>query len=455
MVYTSISDNTYAAGSFKFATIANYNMADCLAGCLARAVCKVHCVASSTTPTNGGKGTCGSLVSDGSTCTQTCNLGFTAGVTSATRTCTKGTLSASTLMCTASSCPASTTTPTNGGKGSCISSVSSGSSCTETCNAGYTAGGTSATRTCTQGTLSASTLSCSATALLTCQWPTANAGKSISYKAGCNCDSTTMDCADFCDSTDAINFGSCGAHSASSGGCAYMLFTSVGDSISAAGYKFNQIPNYSVAQCLMGCQARSICKVHCTASTTTPTNGGKGTCGSLINDGSTCTETCNSGYTAGGSATRACSKGTLSGSTINCGSGGSGGNTPSSPTTTSTPTPGGSAAACSSKVFCSSCIDYRDRTPANNQVVVGCMWCPNKYTKCVDTNNSTFPLNNATTAIAKYNSICGTSISAVNYTDSHFSSAQGYCQAGATAIQPSTMLFGLTVVLVSLLHTSI
>ena len=65
-------------------------------------------------------------------------------------------------------CDASTA-PTNGGVGTCTSSLASGSTCQPTCNSGYTVSGTSS---CSAGTLTAAT--CAATSSPSTPTETAN-----------------------------------------------------------------------------------------------------------------------------------------------------------------------------------------------------------------------------------------------------------------------------------------
>ncbi len=72
-----------------------------------------------------------------------------------------------TLTCPAS-CDASAA-PTNGLATPCTSSLASGSSCTPTCNAGYTLAGT---RTCTAGTLTTTTATCNANSIAVAATPT-------------------------------------------------------------------------------------------------------------------------------------------------------------------------------------------------------------------------------------------------------------------------------------------
>jgi surface protein len=74
----------------------------------------------------------------------------------------------SALSITCPSCDASAA-PTNGLATPCTSSLASGSSCTPTCNAGYTLAGT---RTCTAGTLTTTTAVCNALSVAPAACPT-------------------------------------------------------------------------------------------------------------------------------------------------------------------------------------------------------------------------------------------------------------------------------------------
>lgn len=100
-------------------------------------------------PANGNLGTCPPSLSSGNSCQFICNAGFTL-MGSATY-CSYGTLSAQT--CAPSSC--AVTAPTNGALGTCPSSLSSGSSCQLSCNAGFTLTGSATS--CTDGSLTAQT----------------------------------------------------------------------------------------------------------------------------------------------------------------------------------------------------------------------------------------------------------------------------------------------------------
>jgi hypothetical protein len=107
-------------------------------------------------PTNGLATPCTGSLASGSSCTPTCNSGYTV---SGTRTCTEGALTTNTAACNPNPC--TITAPTNGALGACPSSLASGSLCTPSCNTGYvqTAGGT---YSCSLGVLSG-TVMCTAT----------------------------------------------------------------------------------------------------------------------------------------------------------------------------------------------------------------------------------------------------------------------------------------------------
>ena len=134
----------------------------CGAGTLTdTAVCLPNPCDASTAPANGGVGDCPSSLASGSTCQPTCNSGY---VVSGTTSCNTGMLIAAT--CSSTQCDASTA-PTNGGAGDCTNSMASGSTCQPTCNSGYTVSGTSS---CSLGTLTAATCaanSCIASSLST------------------------------------------------------------------------------------------------------------------------------------------------------------------------------------------------------------------------------------------------------------------------------------------------
>jgi hypothetical protein len=103
--------------------------------------------------TNGALNDCTSSLASGSSCTPTCDSGYTL---SGSRSCSSGTLT-DTAACTATPCDASAA-PTNGALNDCTSSLASGASCTPTCDSGYTLSGS---RSCSSGTLT-DTVACKA-----------------------------------------------------------------------------------------------------------------------------------------------------------------------------------------------------------------------------------------------------------------------------------------------------
>jgi MYXO-CTERM domain-containing protein len=98
-------------------------------------------------PADGTRGTCSSTLSSGSSCSFACDSGYFL-VGSAT-SCTNGTLTAQ--SCAPSPCFVSP--PSNGTLGTCSSSLASGGSCQVSCNAGYTLAG--AATSCSYGVLTA------------------------------------------------------------------------------------------------------------------------------------------------------------------------------------------------------------------------------------------------------------------------------------------------------------
>lgn len=138
-------------------------------------------------------------------------------------------------------------------------------------------------------------------------------------KAGCTCASTTANCDDWCSTSNPLG------QSSALSNVLYKYYESTSDSTgtSPGGTAQNNLYELSqdagwAANCLTGCQARGLCKVNCPASTTAPANGNSGTCGSVVMDGATCTESCNTGFASTLPATRTCTKGSLSNSTIKC-----------------------------------------------------------------------------------------------------------------------------------------
>ena len=142
------------------------------------------------------------------------------------------------------SCDASTA-PTNGGVGSCTSSLATGSTCQPTCNSGYTVSGTSS---CNAGTLTAATCSANARRVHgSHQWRRRDVHEFIGVWIHVPAD--------------------------------VQQYTVSGTS-----------------SCSAGTLTAATCSANCDASTA-PANGGVGTCTSSLASGSTCQPTCNSGYT--------------------------------------------------------------------------------------------------------------------------------------------------------------
>ena len=93
---------------------------------------------------NGAAGTCTDTLASGSSCTPTCDSGYTV---SGASSCLDRVLTSAT--CAANPCDASGAIA-NGNLNDCTSSLASGASCTPTCDSGYTLSGT---RSCSAGTL--------------------------------------------------------------------------------------------------------------------------------------------------------------------------------------------------------------------------------------------------------------------------------------------------------------
>ena len=161
---SSSASTRFASGPGETMSSSGYTYQCCVSNgkfCLPSASltdCPMRSCDASTAPTNGGVGTCTSTLASGSTCQPTCNSGYTV---SGTSSCNNGILSAAT--CVSNTCDASTA-PTNGGVGTCTSSLAGGSTCQPTCNSGYTVSGVSSCSAATSS--SASTLS-AATCLAT------------------------------------------------------------------------------------------------------------------------------------------------------------------------------------------------------------------------------------------------------------------------------------------------
>ena len=101
---------------------------------------------------NGAAGDCSETLASGSSCTPTCDTGYTI---SGTSSCSNWVLTSAT--CTPSPCDASGAIA-NGALNDCTSSLASDTSCSPTCNSGYTLSGS---RSCSTGSLT-DTAVCSA-----------------------------------------------------------------------------------------------------------------------------------------------------------------------------------------------------------------------------------------------------------------------------------------------------
>ena len=111
----------------------------------------------SAAPTNGAVGDCAAPLApgSGSTCTPTCDTGYTL---SGDRACAAGPVYTDTVVCNANLPPPcnASAAPANGAVGDCTSSLASGSTCRPTCDTGYTVSGTSS---CSLGVLTSATCS--------------------------------------------------------------------------------------------------------------------------------------------------------------------------------------------------------------------------------------------------------------------------------------------------------
>ena len=99
-------------------------------------------------PGNGNLGNCPGSLSSGSSCSVSCNTGYT--LVGSVTSCTNGNLTA-TQTCAANACVVSA--PANGSRGTCASVISSGSSCEFTCNSGFILTGSATS--CSAGVLTA------------------------------------------------------------------------------------------------------------------------------------------------------------------------------------------------------------------------------------------------------------------------------------------------------------
>ena len=294
----------------------------CTAGTLTdTAVCNGNSCDASGPISNGAAGSgCTATLADGATCTLTCNSGYTL---SGSRSCSAGTFT-DTAVCSGDSCDASNAI-TNGVLNDCTSTLADGTACTPTCNTGYTLSGT---RSCTAGTL---------TDTAVCNPDPCDASIAISNGAsGPSCTATLADGAT-CTPTCNTGYTLSGARSCSSG---TLTDTAVcnGNSCDASGAVGNGALNDCSSTLAHGAACTPTCNTgytlsgtrSCTAGALTDTvvcnpdpcdasgaisNGAAGSgCTSTLAHGSSCTPTCNSGYTLSG--TRSCSAGTLTDTSV-------------------------------------------------------------------------------------------------------------------------------------------
>jgi hypothetical protein len=116
-------------------------------------------------PTNGNIGTCGYNTNVGYSCTQVCNTGYTLTSGSLSRQCqSTGVWSSTTAVCSPVTCAGDTSTkPTNGNAGTCGTSKTYGQTCSMACNSGYALTSGSLSRTCgSSGTFSSASALCTA-----------------------------------------------------------------------------------------------------------------------------------------------------------------------------------------------------------------------------------------------------------------------------------------------------
>jgi len=132
--------------------------ASCSAGMFTPITCAGDPCPGITAPANGTMGTCNSTQVHGSSCSPTCNTHYTKS--SSTASCSAGTFTP--ITCLADPC-ANITAPANGGVGTCASQQAHGSTCSPTCNTGYTK--SSSTASCSAGTFAA--ITCKAAPTLT------------------------------------------------------------------------------------------------------------------------------------------------------------------------------------------------------------------------------------------------------------------------------------------------
>merc|ERR1712159_85767 len=208
----------------------------------------------------GGAGDCGKTLALGGTCTPATKTGYTCtGKVTCSSTSvanTKGTKTEN-FQCTAKQCTG-LSAPANGKVGDCTSTLNSGSTCTPTCDSGYTKVGT--TRSCLAGTVT--DVKCEKDCTTTLVKPTAPTG--ITFGVGDTCT------------------GQAGNTLKGGASCIWGA-PSAGNTC-------------TTATCKGGTLTQSTCaKTTCDCGTA-PTNGAVGDCTKTQAQSTTCQKTCNSGY---------------------------------------------------------------------------------------------------------------------------------------------------------------
>ena len=140
--YTNCGAGSSHSACSEFTSYASSAAAD--HGPIAAWVRKDNACDAAVPPAKGGAGTCTDTLASGSSCTPTCDTGYTV---SGASSCLDRVLTSAT--CAANPCDASGAIA-NGNLNDCTSSLASGASCTPTCDSGYTLTGT---RSCSSGTL--------------------------------------------------------------------------------------------------------------------------------------------------------------------------------------------------------------------------------------------------------------------------------------------------------------
>jgi hypothetical protein len=230
--------------------------------------------------TNITYGNCEPNVASGSSCTPTCNPGYTATASLAI-TCSLGNFSTPLGFCLATPCPRPSDTASLNHT-SCPSTIPSGSSCTPVCSSGYTASA-SLRRDCSFGTLSAPLGVCNPSPCL----PPASV-PNITYASCTPNVASGSTCAPTCNpgytATASLNVTcSLGVYSAPAGFCAADPCPRPSDTAST-----------SYASCLASTPSSSTCTPTCTTGyTPAPTNDVSLTClaGSFQSPASTCQPT--------------------------------------------------------------------------------------------------------------------------------------------------------------------